>query len=523
MTVPQITGTTLTTDGGVPLDDNQITQTPGVNGPNLLQDWWLIEKLARANRERIPERITHAKGTGAYGVLEITADIKSKTKADFLQQGRKTEAFVRLSNVTYERGSADTIRDHRGFAVKLYTNHGICDLVNFAYPVFSIRDGYKYSDLIHAVKKDPKTNLPQVDMFFDFFGQVKESLPSTVYFYSKYSLPNGFTNINGYGVHTFILVNEAYEHTYVRWKFVNQSTDTKKWLSPKEAAELAGLAPDYAVHDLHDRIEKNDFPTWKLQMQFATAAQLSGSDFKDYSPFDATKEWPKTDAYKWQDIGTLTLNRNPENYFEEVEQSGFSPHNLVPGLAASPDHVLQSRLFAYADTQRYRIGPNYMQLKVNAPKNVKYAQNQNRDGPMNVFNGGVKPGSKAPYPNYEPTQDKDAPTQVNPAFSTWTADAVSGKVGRFYYPTTVDLTSAYDIFNSFPAQEQDDNITNMALDLSKVDNDKIVTSFVTNVTAANAAWGERLSAAIVHLKEEKKKGKRPDEHHRQGRHFGHYH
>lgn len=379
----------LTTAGGSPIADNQNSLTAGRRGPLLMQDWPLIEKHAHFNRERIPERVVHAKGSGAFGSLTIDADISRYTKARLFAPGAETECLLRFSTVAGERGAADAERDVRGFALKFYTEEGNWDLVGNNTPVFFLRDPYKFPDFIHTQKRDPQTNLRNPVAVWDFWSLSPESLHQITILFSDRGLPATYRHMNGYGSHTYALINAAGERSWVKFHF--KTEQGIRCMSEEESARLIGEDRESHQRDLFQAIERGDFPRWKFKVQVMTEAQAASvaSD-----PFDLTKVWPHAD-FPLIDVGTLELNRNPTNYFAEVEQSAFSPGNLVSGIGHSPDRMLQARSFSYADAQRYRLGVNYQELPVNRPRATR-ARNYYRDGSMRGNgNGGAAV-------NYEP-------------------------------------------------------------------------------------------------------------------------
>jgi len=367
---------TLTNNFGAPVDNDQNSLTAGNPGPVLMQDVHLLEKLSHFDRERIPERVVHAKGAGAYGHFEVTADVTKYTRAKFLSQvGKRTEVFLRCSTVGGERGSADAERDPRGFALKFYTEEGNYDLVGNNTPVFFIRDPLKFSDFIHTQKRNPATNLKDPDMFWDFLSLTPESIHQVTILFSDRGTPRTFRHMNGYSSHTYKWYNDKGEYFWVKYHFKTEQGIQN--LTRQEAEVMKGKDPDHATRDLSEAIKKGDHPAWRLEVQIMTAEQAA--DYR-FDPFDLTKVWPHAD-FPPIVIGKLVLNRNPENYFAEVEQSAFSPANFVPGIAASPDKMLQGRLFSYHDTHLHRLGPNYHLLPVNAPKAAK-VDNYQRDGFM---------------------------------------------------------------------------------------------------------------------------------------------
>jgi catalase len=367
----------MTTTAGAPIADNQNSMTAGERGPVLLQDYQLIEKLAHQNRERIPERPVHAKGWGAFGTLTITGDISKYTKAKVLQPGAKTGMLARFSTVAGEAGAADAERDVRGFALKFYTPDGNWDLVGNNTPVFFVRDPYKFPDFIHTQKRHPKTNMRSPTAMWDFWSLSPESLHQVTILMSDRGLPTSVRHINGYGSHTYSLLNAANERFWVKFHFKTMQGH-KHWTNA-EAAAVVGRTRESTQEDLFGSIEKGDFPLWKVQVQIMPELDAEKTL---YNPFDLTKVWPHAD-YSPIDIGVLELNRNPDNYFAEIEQAAFAPSNIVPGIGFSPDKMLQARIFSYADAHRYRLGTHYEALPVNAPRCPVH--HYHKDGPMRFF------------------------------------------------------------------------------------------------------------------------------------------
>ena len=389
---------TMTTTGGNPIADNQNSLTAGERGPVLLQDYQLIQKLAHQNRERIPERVVHAKGSGAFGVLEITEDISKYTKAKVLQKGEKTKLLLRFSTVAGERGAADAERDVRGFALKFYTKEGNWDLVGNNTPVFFVRDAYKFPDFIHTQKRDPQTNLRSNTAMWDFWSLSPESLHQVTILMSDRGLPKSYRNVNGYGSHTYSLINSKNERFWVKFHFKTlQGIET---LTNKEAEAIVGKDRESNQRDLFENIEKGNFPKWSFEIQIMSEEEAKKCSF---NPFDLTKVWPHGD-YPMIKVGTMTLNENPKSYFQQVEQASFSPSNIVPGISYSPDKMLQARIFSYPDAQRYRVGTHYEMLPVNRP--IVEVNTYNLDGSMNFD---IKEPTKAFYePNSfdGPVEDK---------------------------------------------------------------------------------------------------------------------
>jgi catalase len=365
----------LTTTGGRPIADNQNSLTVGPRGPLLIQDYQLLEKLAHQNRERIPERVVHAKGSGAYGTFKVTNDVTAYTKASiFSQVGKETELFLRFSTVAGERGAADAERDVRGFAVKFYTDQGNWDMVGNNTPVFFVRDPYKFPDFIRTQKRDPKTNLRSNTAMWDFWSLSPESLHQLTILFSDRGLPRSYRHMNGYGSHTYSLINAEGERFWVKFHFKTlQGIET---VPNAEAATLVGQDRETHQRDLFEAIERGEYPQWRLMVQIMPEVDAAKYHV---NPFDLTKVWPHAD-YPLIEVGVLELNRNPENYFAEVEQSSFSPSNVVPGISWSPDKMLQARIFSYADAHRYRVGTNYEMLPVNKPRCPVH--NYIRDGAM---------------------------------------------------------------------------------------------------------------------------------------------
>lgn len=367
----------LTTATGTPVPDNQNIMTAGKRGPALLQDFWFLEKMAHFDREVIPERRMHAKGSGAFGEFVVTHDITKYTTARiFSEIGKKTSLFMRFSTVAGERGAADAERDIRGFAIKFYTEQGNWDLVGNNTPVFFLRDPMKFPDLNHAVKRDPKTNLRSADNNWDYWTLLPEALHQVTIVMSDRGIPKSYRHMHGFGSHTYSFINEKQEHFWVKYHFrTKQGIEN---LSDQEASELIGNDRESHQRDLFENIENGNYPGWDMFIQIMPEDE---ADSYSVNPFDLTKVWPHAD-YPLIPVGTLLLNKNPENYFAEVEQAAFNPANTVPGIGFSPDKMLQGRLFSYGDAQRYRLGVNNYQIPVNAPKCPYHAYH--RDGAMRV-------------------------------------------------------------------------------------------------------------------------------------------
>ncbi len=378
---------TLPTAAGAPVGDNQNSLTAGPRGPVLMQDFFLMEKMAHFNRERVPERVVHAKGSGAFGTFTVTQDISRWTKAKvFSKVGKKTEMFARFSTVGGEKGSADTERDPRGFALKFYTEEGNWDMVGNNTPVFFIRDPLKFGDFIHTQKRDPQTNLKSPTMMWDFWSLSPESLHQVTILFSDRGTPHGYRHMDGFSSHTFSLINDKNEMVWCKFHF--KTMQGIKNFDGEGAANMRGQDPDFAQRDLFEAIEKGNYPKWRVSVQVMTEAE---ADKFEYNPFDLTKVWPHG-QFPLHEVGVMELNRNPANYFTDVEQAAFEPSNVVDGISYSPDKMLQARLLSYPDAHRYRIGVNYTEVPVNKARCPIHTYH--RDGHLRHDNG--------TGPDYEP-------------------------------------------------------------------------------------------------------------------------
>lgn len=405
----------LTTAFGAPVVDNQNIQTAGSRGPALLQDIWFLEKLANFDREVIPERRMHAKGAGAYGTFTVTHDITKYTRAKiFSEIGKQTPLFVRFSTVAGERGAADAERDIRGFAMKFYTEEGNWDLVGNNTPVFFLRDPLKFPDLNHAIKRDPRTGMRSPDNNWDFWSLLPEALHQVTIVMSDRGIPKSFRHMHGFGSHTFSFLNASQERFWVKFTFKTQQGIQN--LTDEEAETLVGKDRESHQRDLFESIEQGQFPKWTLYVQVMPEKD---ADTYRIHPFDLTKVWPHGD-YPLIEVGVMELNRNPENFFAEVEQAAFSPANVVPGISFSPDKMLQGRLFSYGDTQRYRLGVNYHQIPVNAPKCPFHSYHRDgktrTDGNMGAATS-YEPNSKQEW--IEQPEFREPPLAIHGAADHW--------------------------------------------------------------------------------------------------------
>lgn len=470
----------LTTNTGTPVGDNQNSQTAGENGPVLLQDTHLIEKLAAFDRERIPERVVHARGAGAHGVFESYSDFSQWTKAAFLnQKGKKTPVFVRFSTVVHPSGSPEIARDPRGFATKFYTEQGNYDLVGNNLPVFFIRDAIKFPDMVHSLKPSPVTNKQDPNRFFDFFSHIPESTHMLTHVFSDFGTPANYRQMNGFGVHAFKWVNAKGEVVYVKYKWT--SMQGIKNLSAAETKKVVAEDWGNATTDLYENVGKGNFPSWELSVQVIKAADL---DKFDFNPLDATKVWAEAIAPSVK-IGKMTLNRMPENFFEDAEQSAFAPANLVPGIEASEDKLLQGRLFSYLDTQRYRLGANFQKIDIN--RAIAKVNTENQDG--NLRNTRQKGNV-----NYQPSQTDEGLTEdrsAKPSTLPLNGTTVQAKIRK-----ENNFVQAGELYMSFSEQDKANLISNLAGDLGQVKNKKIQMTIVSYFYKANADYGTRLAKAL---------------------------
>src|ERR1700756_1703497 len=470
----------FTTAAGVPVSDNTNIMTAGRRGPALLQDIWLIEKLAHFDREVIPERRMHAKGWGAYGTFTVTHDITRFTKAKiFSEIGKQTQMFARCCTVAGERGAADAERDIRGFAMKFYTEEGNWDLVGNNTPVFFLRDPLKFPDLNHAIKRDPRTGMRSANSNWDFWTNLPEALHQVTVVMSDRGIPKSFRHMHGFGSHTYSFINSENKRFWVKFTFKTQQGIQN--LTDAEAGEI--IAGDRESHqrDLYESIERGEFPRWKLYVQI-----MNEEDANTYHihPFDLTKVWPHAD-YPLIEVGEMELNRNAENFFADVEQAAFSPANIVPGISFSPDKMLQGRLFSYGDTQRYRLGVNHSLIPVNAPKCPFHSYH--RDGAMRV--DGNSAGTPTYFPNsrgegFDKPQPNEPPLEIEGAAQHW-----DHRVDDDHWQQPGDLFRKMT-----PAQRQTlfDNTARQVGGAAK----HIQERHIANCTKADPAYGAGIAKAL---------------------------
>ena len=442
----------ITNNFGAPLPNNEHSLSAGIRGPLLMQDYFYMEKMAHFNRERIPERVVHAKGAGAYGYIEATHDITKYTKAKFLTKGTKTDILVRFSTVGGEKGSSDFERDPRGFAIKFYTEEGNYDLVGNNLPVFFIRDPLKFPDMVHTHKRNPQTNLKDPNAFWDFFSHSPESTHMVTMLFSDRGTPKTFRNMHGFGVHTFKFVNNKGDAFFIKWHF-----KTEEGIKNFTAKEASIADADGATRDLFHHIDNGGKAIWKVLLQIMPSKD---AETYKYDPFDVTKVWLYKD-YPLIPLGKLVLNKNPENFFQEIEQVAFSPANFVPGIEASPDKLLQGRIFAYADTQRHRLGANYALIPVNSCPFAKKIMNFQRDGAMRVD------GNSGSDINYYP----NSYSNLKPyAAATEAPITLQGSTGRSEYPKKAsEFEQAGMLYEVMSAEEKKNLITNIASHMQPVE------------------------------------------------------
>ena len=471
----------LTMTNGCPVADNQNVLTAGSRGPMLLQDIWFLEKLAHFDREVIPERRMHAKGSAAYGTFTVTNDISKYTKAKiFSEVGKKTDLFLRFSTVAGERGAADAERDIRGFAIKFYTEEGNWDMVGNNTPVFFLRDPLKFPDLNHAVKRDPRTNMRSAQNNWDYWTLLPEALHQITILMSDRGNPRSYRNMHGFGSHTFSFINVDNERYWVKFHFKSQQSIEN--LTDEEAEELVGKDRESHQKDLYEAIENGNYPRWDFKVQIM---QEKDAQTYRFHPFDLTKVWPHKD-YPLIDVGVLELNRNPDNYHAEVEQSAFSPANIVPGIGFSPDKMLQGRLFSYGDAHRYRLGVNHAQIPVNAARCP--VNSFHRDGAMRVD------GNFGSTKGYEPNSLglwQDQRDDREPSLELY------GPADNWNYREDDDdyYTQPGDLFRLMNAEQQQLLFDNTARSVGGADVE-VQKRHISNCLKADPAYGKGVADAL---------------------------
>lgn len=467
---------TLTRDNGAPVGDNQNSLTAGSNGSVLLEDVHLIQKLQRFARERIPERVVHARGAGAHGEFVASKDFSAITKAaPFIEAGKKTPVFVRFSSVIHSKGSPETARDPRGFATKFYTDQGNWDLVGNNLPVFFIRDAMKFPDMVHSLKPSPVNNIQDPNRFFDFFSHNPSATHMLTWVYSDFGTPANYRQMDGFGVHAYKMINTQGKVHYVKFQW--KSKQGIKNLSAKQVMETQGKDFQHMTRDLYDEINAGNFPKWDLYVKVITPDQLD--DF-DYNLLDATKMWHDIEEVK---VGTMTLNRMPKNFFQSTEQVAMAPANLIPGIEPSEDRLLQGRVFSYSDTQLYRLGANHQQLPINQPKVA--VTNYNQEGAMSI-------GNTESDINYQPnhTGVKEDPAAKHSEVK------LKGYVQQAGIKKMQDFKQAGRLYRSFTKQQQDNLIKNLAGDLGAVKDSSVKHQMLSFFYRADKEYGKRLTKAV---------------------------
>ncbi|MEF2277382.1 catalase [Deinococcus sp. YIM 134068] len=481
---------TLTTRQGHPVPNNQNQRTVGSRGPATLENYHFLEKISHFDRERIPERVVHARGAGAHGVFEAYGKVGDEsisryTRAKLFQEaGKQTPVFVRFSTVIHSSHSPETMRDPRGFAVKFYTEDGNWDLVGNNLKVFFIRDAIKFPDVIHSLKPDPVTNRQDGGRIFDFMSNTPEAMHMLTLLFSPHGIPANYRQMQGSGVNTYKWVNDRGEAVLVKYHW--EPVQGIKNLTQPEAEAIQGKNINHATQDLYEAIERGDFPQWELLVQI-----MSDDDHPelDFDPLDDTKIWPR-DQFPWLPVGKMTLNRNPQNYFAEVEQVAFGTGVLVDGLDFSDDKMLVGRTFSYSDTQRYRVGPNYLQLPVNAPK--KHVATNQRDGQM-TYRVDTAP-TQNPHVNYEPSSLsglEEAPRD-RPDYTPW----VEGHLVRASLERTNNFQQAGEQYRAFEDWERDDLINNLVENISAAQ-PHIQQRMVELFTQCDPDYGRRVAEGLA--------------------------
>ncbi len=481
----------LTTEAGAPVTDNAHSQTAGAAGPTLLQDHHLLEKLARFNRERIPERVVHAVGSGAYGYFEVTnPDVPQWTKAALLSSvGKRTRLFLRFSTVAGSKGAPDTARDPRGFSVKFYTEEGNWDIVGNNTPIFFLRDGIKFPDFIHSQKYDPFTNRQEPDNAWDFFSHTPEATHQFIWLYGDRGIPATLRHTDGFGSHTFLWVNASGERFWVKFHF--KTDQGIQCLTSEQADAIGGKDPSFHHKDLYDAITRGELPSWTFKVQIMPEADAAKYRF---DPFDVTKVWPYAD-YPLITVGKLVLDKLPDNYFAETEQSAFDPANMVPGIGPSPDRMLQARLFAYGDAHRYRLGINHTRLPVNAARGVEGgARNYGRDGTMRFDDNGGR------AKNYQPnSHDGPAPTGERYDFAS-TITGQTGPQAHPRHPDNDDFVQAGALYRVMKEDERQRLVKNLSGSLARVSREDVLERAIGHFEKADDDLGRRLRDAVATLR-----------------------
>lgn len=475
---PQAPAPIYRRDNGAPVGDNRNSKTAGDMGPVLLEDAHLIEKLARFDRERVPERVVHARGTGAKGVFRATADLSDHTMASLFTPGKETPVFVRFSSVIHGHLSPEYLRDPHGFATKFYTDEGNWDLVGNNLPIFFIRDAMQFPDMVHSLKPDPVTNKQDPNRFFDFFSHVPESTNMLTHLYTNLGTPASYRTMDGNGVHAFRLVDDEGEQVFAKFRWISH-----QGVSNLTAAQAKEAGFNYLTDDLYGEISRGNHPKWDLMVQLLPVDEIASLD---YHPFDDTKEWLDR---PWTKIGEMTLNEVPENFFEWTEQAAFAPSNMVPGIEPSPDRMLQGRLFSYADTQRYRVGANLFELEVNAPR-LPDAQ----DGPLNNNqNGQLNDSGRTSHVNYFPSAMAPKTTPERARYSNY---EIMAMVDQKQIAKTPDFEQPGIFWRMLSEADKSSLIANMAGDLGQVVSDRTRTVMVSYFYQADPEYGTRLAQAV---------------------------
>ncbi len=474
-----------TTGSGIPAESDEYSLPVGPGGPTALHDHYVVQKMQHFNRERVPERVVHAKGSGAHGYFEVTEDVTWFTRAHFLGEvGRRTPMFARFSTVAGEQGYADTVRDPRGFALKFYTDEGNFDMVGNNTPVFFVRDASKFQDFIHSQKRLPDTGLRDNNMQWDFWTLSPESAHQVAVLMSDRGTPRTLRNMNGYSSHTYSTVNANGERFWVKWHF--KAVQGVENFTDAEAKAMTAQDPDFHRRDLHAAIAAGDHPEWRLEIQVMPFEEAA--DYR-FNPFDLTKVWPHSD-YEAVQVGRMVLDRNPANFFAEVEQAGFSPANLVPGTGLSPDKMLMGRIFSYHDTHLHRIGANYEQLPINAPRVEVHSYN--KDAPMAYRHSGAQP-VYAPNSYGGPEADAQRAGAV-----AWSVEA--GEMGRYAYEKHADdddFGQAGTLYREVMSDTDRDNlVTNIVGHASDHVNDEVQLRVIAYWSSVDPALGSRIAAGL---------------------------